>query len=85
MKNFKECSDEDYETAISMKDCEIEDIPDDYLYILYTKFVSDINTIRVCSGGFSRHQFSSYQYGIMKSTEHYRDLYKEELVKRGLI
>ena len=78
MENYKECSEDSFNIAMSMKDSPVSSIPDKFLYILYTKYCHD--TFAVGTG-----YMNSYISGILIDTKRKRDSYKEELVKRGFI
>lgn len=45
MLNYMNCSVKMYNTALSYEDKSVSDIPDEYLYILYTKFLHDNLTV----------------------------------------
>ena len=77
MLNYKECSDEDFKSAMREKDSDVTTLSNECLYILYTKFQAD-----------ARHCFytaSSYARDIGTKSENQANIYKKELQKRGVI
>lgn len=76
MLNYKECSIEDFNEAMSRKNTDVKEISNDYLYILYTKFKADAS---VCF-----HAGTSYGRGLGISSEQKAKMYKDELLNRGI-
>lgn len=77
MKNYKECSDEEYERALSQKNTKnLKEITDEDLYILYTKFMHDYCTIDS--------SWSSYTLDLSIKYKQRIDLYEKELKRRGI-
>lgn len=76
MLNYKECSIEDFNEAMKQKNVDVKDISNAHLYILYTKFKADASTCFRAS--------TSYASGLGRSSENQANLYKEELIRRGI-
>lgn len=76
MLNYKECSIEDFNLALSQKDADIKTISNSYLYILYTKFASDASQCFYAG--------SSYAAGIGLSSQNKAIAFKTELRRRGI-
>lgn len=77
MLNYKECSIEDFNNAMKNKDADIESVSSEHLYILYTKFKSDAEQCLYVG--------KTYSIGIGKSSENRAKIYKNELLRRGLM
>ena len=75
--DYKECSLEDFKSAMCLKDADVSEIATPYLYVLYTKFKADAY---ICS----RAQ-TSYAYGVGLDSSRKANAYKEELQKRGVM
>jgi len=76
MLDYKECSIEDFERAMSQKNADVETLSDEYLYILYTKFMADAKQCFYAGTLYSR--------GLGYDSERQAKLYKSELQKRGI-
>lgn len=76
LNDYKQCTDAEFETALNMWKSEVKEIPDIYLYILYTKFDADANAL---SG------ISSYATGLSIDSRKKSEAYKRELIRRGLL
>ena len=74
--NYKECSIEDFNSAMSQKNADVTTISDAHLYILYTKFSADALQ---CF-----HASKSYATGIGYSSQAKADAFKAELLRRGV-
>ena len=77
LKNYKECSIEDFNAAMREKDSDVRVVLTSHLYILYTKFKAD------SSACF--HVGTSYANGLSLRSENRAKLYKEELQRRGVL
>ena len=76
MLNYKECSIEDFNDAMSRKNTDVKEISNEYLYILYTKFKADAS---VCF-----YAGTSYGSSLGRSSEQKAKIYKDELLNRGI-
>lgn len=76
MLDYKNCSIEDFIKAMSQKNEDLKHISSEYLYILYTKFKAD--AIACGRAG------TSYASGLRIDSNKRADLYKEELLRRGI-
>lgn len=76
MLNYKDCKIEDFNHAISLKNENVKEIPTEFLYILYTKFMADSANVR-CN--------NSYSIGIYYSSKDKAEAFKKELIKRGAL
>lgn len=81
MKNYKECSDEEFEAAMAEKDKTVTEISDEHLYILFTKYRADVNQLLI-NTAFSRD--NSYSNSILDKTKEKRDAYFAELSQRNI-
>ena len=75
--DYKECSIEDFESAMRQKNADISAMSNETLFILYTKFKADAQT---CS-----RTRTSYAYGVGLDSSRKANAYKEELQRRGLM
>ena len=73
--DFRECSEEDFKNALLSKDKPVEEISDEYLNILATKFVNDA---AVCA-----YAGTIYSRGLSMDSKKRANTYIAELVKRG--
>lgn len=77
MLNYKDCNIKDFNEAMKQKDVEVKNISNVHLYILYTKFKADAATCFYAK--------TSYASGLGISSEHRANLYKKELLNRGIM
>lgn len=76
MKNYKECTIEDFNISMKEKDYELKKISNEHLYILYTKFKEEAATC-FCVG-------TNYSRDFGHRSEKRANMYKEELQNRGI-
>lgn len=76
MLNYKECSIDDFNLAMSQKNADVKTISDVHLYILYTKFKAD--DLHCCYAG------TSYAAGLGISSRNKANVFKSELQRRGI-
>lgn len=76
MLNYKECHIDDFTKAMEQKNADVKTISNEYLYILYTKFMADA---RQCF-----YAGTSYASGIGHKSEKQAEVYKTELQNRGI-
>ena len=77
MLNYKECHIDDFTKAMEQKNADVKTISNEYLYILYTKFMADA---RQCF-----YAGTMYARGIGYKSENQAEIYKKELLNRGVI
>lgn len=77
MLNYKECCLEDFNKAMGQKNEDVGTISNEYLYILYTKFMEDA---RQCF-----YIGTSYARSIGYKSGQQAEMYKTELQRRGVI
>ena len=80
LQNYRDCPLDAFNAAMDMhrRNVPIRKLPDDVLYILFTKWNEDTRTL-----WHGNH--SSYVAGIAMDTERRRDELKKECRERGLI
>ena len=76
MLNYKECSIDDFNLAMSQKNADVKTISDAHLYILYTKFKADSS--HCCYVG------TSYAVGLGIDSRNKAYIFKSELHRRGV-
>ena len=76
MNDYKECHRDDFTKAMEQKNADVKTISNEYLYILYTKFIADA---RQCF-----YAGTSYASGIGLESEKQAEIYKTELQNRGI-
>lgn len=74
MLNYKECHIGDFNKAMEQKNADVKTISNEYLYILYTKFMADA---RQCF-----YAGTTYSRGIGYKSENQAEVYKTELLNR---
>ena len=80
MKNYKECSDDEFNEAMAVlqevknDNSIIKSVPTPQLYILYTKMDGDLNTLSRANG--------SYAIGLRISTQQTKEMLKMEMLCR---
>ncbi len=76
MLNYKECTIDDFNNAMKEKNGDIKTISNEHLYILYTKFKADASQCFYAG--------TSYSVGLGKDSESQAEIYKKELLNRGI-
>jgi hypothetical protein len=76
MLNYKNCEIEDFTKAMNLKDRNVQNIPTNSLYVLYTKFVADSKAVRGTN---------AYTIGIHLKSVAKAEIFKNELIRRGIL